>query len=100
MSSVRLYANKSDMQTGVCCDSKQCAIHRTVERYGLLKGKTFEVCHDGIKVAPNDKLLARVKTPQIVFGDGGANLVRDFDNYGVETEPRHITLRDTTGKFF
>ncbi len=98
--SVRLYVNKSDMKNGICCDSKRCAIHKAVERYGLLKGKAFEVLHNGIKVAPNYKLLDRVEEPQILFGDGGSELVSDFDNNGEETVPRHITLRDISGKFF
>ncbi len=100
MSSARLYVNKTDMKTGVCCKGRECAIHKAVERYGLLKGKAFEVDHDGIKVAPNYKLLNYVVEPQILFGEGGSELVSDFDNEGEETTPRHITLRDISGKFF
>lgn len=100
MSSVRLYVNKSDMKNGICCDAKACAIHKAVERYGLLKGKAFSVGCDGISVAPNYKLLGYVTEPQILFGEGGSELVNEFDNKGEETTPRHITLRDISGKFF
>jgi hypothetical protein len=97
--SKRIYINQQDIDSGCKSDCFKCPVHRSIQRQGLLKGKTFAVLYDGIYVGPNKKTLDNKLIPDIHFTENGTNFISDFDNKKGKVKPTHITLIDVSGKY-